>query len=99
MTVVTGHVVWIRRSGEVRRMTTITIGVQPGEDVVDMTGIACNTLVSTGQRERRGSMVERCGFPCCSRVTRRTVMAEIARQVIRICGRSKICCVTAVAIR
>ena len=83
---VSQHVVGIGRLGELRRMTHIAIGVL---QLIVAVRMALGTLggrMSTGQRELRCRMVERCGFPGRLGMALQTVMGELPGYVVGIDG-------------
>jgi len=98
MTVIACDVIRICGSGEIGRMTTVAVLGSPRIHIVDMAGIARHGLMRPGQRECGQCMIEGRRFPCCRRVTWRTVMAVVACDVIRICGSGEIGRMATVAI-
>ena len=61
---------------------------------IRVTGLTCETRMSTGQRKLRRSVIERCRLPGCCGMTLRTRQWETKRSMVRIGGTVVICPMT-----
>lgn len=80
-------------------MAGIASGVYKPIIAIRVTGLARCHNVRSGQRKLGRTVVERCGLPGRRRMTCLTILAEITRDVIGICGASEIGAVTLIADR
>lgn len=92
-------VVRIRRRVVVGQMATDACCWQPLILVVHMTLVAGCCLMRSRERERCIRVIERRGSPCRRCVTRRAIMIEVSRHVIRILWLSVLRRVARIAVR
>jgi len=98
VTEVAGHVIRIRRSVEVRRVTLVAVRIMQLIIAIHMAIDAGRRHMSTRQSKRRGRVIERRGLPHRCAVTLCAVMTEIVRHVIGIRRTLEICSVALIAI-
>ena len=80
------HVIRIRGPGKVRLVAVIASRRRTGKNIVDVTEIACNGRVGSGQWEGRVVVVEGCSCPVCSVVARVAGGGKARRSVRRVIG-------------
>lgn len=84
VTEVSGHMVWICRLLEIRRMTLIAVSVLNLIVAVHVARLARCCSVRTREREIRARMIERRRSPCRCCVALCAVVTEIACDVVWI---------------
>ena len=75
----------VRHLLEVRLMTLIAVRVLQLVVAVDVAGLACQRYVRTCQWEIRCRVVEGRRLPCRRRMALCTRMAEVSRNMVRVC--------------
>ena len=99
MTEVTGNVIRVRRSIEVRRMALVTVCVDQLVVAVRMTRLARRRCVCTSQREPCCAVIECRRLPHRCRVTLGTIMTEVPSNMVRAGRLLELCLVALVAVR
>lgn len=84
------HVVWVLRSLIIGGVALIAIGIDKLVVATCVTRLARDREMGTGQRKFRRAVVKGRRLPGRSRMARRAILAEIACDVVGICGAPEI---------